>query len=267
MLIIMITTRPPPHAPPLTPPPPPPRLMSDPDSLYSLRSYYYLGHFTLALDESKTLPRQMPAELKAERDEFIMRSHMGLGDYQTVNNAVSASSSAGLQGIKLLSTLLSDPTTAEAAAKQGAEWLTDSSMASSKMLQLCVATVFMHAENMKEALKIAATNESLEHMALAVQVSPRPKAPPKAQVGASRWPFVNRCLTPMLPSCIGLAFIYPLHSLPCLATTILPTNTTPPPPHTLPLPAPLCRSTSASTGPTWRQALYSRWSLPTRTLL
>jgi coatomer subunit epsilon len=56
--------------------------MSEPDDLYTLRAQYWLGHYGLAIAEGKNLQRRpgLSAALKAERDEFVARSHVALRD-------------------------------------------------------------------------------------------------------------------------------------------------------------------------------------------
>jgi coatomer subunit epsilon len=56
----------------------------EPDDLYTLRAQYHLGHYALALEEAKTIARRpMSQELKAEREEYVQRAHLGLGEAVT----------------------------------------------------------------------------------------------------------------------------------------------------------------------------------------
>jgi Coatomer epsilon subunit len=55
-------------------------MSTEPDELYTLRAQYALGHYLLALEEAKTIARRpMSLELKAEREEFVQRCQLGLG--------------------------------------------------------------------------------------------------------------------------------------------------------------------------------------------
>ena len=59
--------------------------MTEPDELYTLRAQFWLGHYTMALDEAKSIARRpMAPELKAEREELTMRCHLALGDLSKV---------------------------------------------------------------------------------------------------------------------------------------------------------------------------------------
>lgn len=55
---------------------------SGPDELYTLRAQYQLGHYALALAEARQVARRpMPAALKQEREEYQMRAHAALQQY------------------------------------------------------------------------------------------------------------------------------------------------------------------------------------------
>jgi coatomer protein complex subunit epsilon len=54
--------------------------MTEPDELYTLRAQYWLGHYQLCLEEAKTIARRpMSPALKQEREEFVQRANLGLG--------------------------------------------------------------------------------------------------------------------------------------------------------------------------------------------
>jgi hypothetical protein len=66
--------------------------MTEPDELYTLRAQFSLGHYQLALEEAKTIARRaMSVELKSEREEFVQRSQLALG--QTVVGGDTAGTS------------------------------------------------------------------------------------------------------------------------------------------------------------------------------
>ena len=57
----------------------------DPDDLYTLRAHYWLGHYTLCLDEAKLVSRRpIAANLKVEREEFVLRAQLALKQYDKV---------------------------------------------------------------------------------------------------------------------------------------------------------------------------------------
>ncbi len=59
--------------------------MTEPDELYTLRAQYWLGHYQMALDEAKSIMRRpMSPALKQEREEFVQRCYIALGQYEKV---------------------------------------------------------------------------------------------------------------------------------------------------------------------------------------
>ena len=59
--------------------------MAEPDELYTLRAQFWMGHYQMALDEGKSIQRRpMSPALKEEREEFMMRCHLAMGDYSKV---------------------------------------------------------------------------------------------------------------------------------------------------------------------------------------
>ena len=62
--------------------------MTEPDELYTLRAQYWLGHYQLALDEAKSIMRRpMSPALKAEREEYVLRCQIAMGQYDRVISA------------------------------------------------------------------------------------------------------------------------------------------------------------------------------------
>lgn len=57
--------------------------MSEPDELFTLRNHFWLGSYQLAIAEGSGLGR-LPEKLRVERDEFIYRSYIALGQYSIV---------------------------------------------------------------------------------------------------------------------------------------------------------------------------------------
>jgi len=56
--------------------------MTEPDELYTLRAQYWLGHYQLAVEEAKAIARRpMNPNLKLEREEYLNRSYIALGQY------------------------------------------------------------------------------------------------------------------------------------------------------------------------------------------
>jgi coatomer protein complex subunit epsilon len=59
--------------------------MAEPDDLYTLRAQYWLGHYQLAIEEARSIARRpMSPALKAERELFLARAQIALGQFEKV---------------------------------------------------------------------------------------------------------------------------------------------------------------------------------------
>jgi coatomer protein complex subunit epsilon len=64
--------------------------MTEPDELYTLRAQYWLGHYQLAVEEARSVARRpMSPNLKDEREEFLARANIALGNYASLSGATS----------------------------------------------------------------------------------------------------------------------------------------------------------------------------------
>lgn len=69
----------------------------DPDELYTLRAQFWLGHYQMCFDEGKAIARRpMSPHLKAEREEFVLRALLALGQYdKVISDSQGSDKSAG----------------------------------------------------------------------------------------------------------------------------------------------------------------------------
>mmetsp|Transcript_20722 Transcript_20722/g.47026 ORF Transcript_20722/g.47026 Transcript_20722/m.47026 type:complete len:83 (+) Transcript_20722:54-302(+) len=73
--------------------------MSEPDQLYTLRNQYWLGQYSMALDEAKSALRSkstLSTELRTERDEFVARGLLALGRYGEIGVGPGTSGEIGV---------------------------------------------------------------------------------------------------------------------------------------------------------------------------
>lgn len=69
--------------------------MTEPDELYTLRAQYWLGHYSLAVEEAKSIARRpMNPALKSEREEILNRAYIALGQYDKLSGGTPGKSSS-----------------------------------------------------------------------------------------------------------------------------------------------------------------------------
>lgn len=151
--------------------------MAEPDELYTLRAQYWLGHYALALDEGRASARRpMSPHLKSEREELILRCHIGLGQYDKVmadgGGSSAGNNSPALQALAIHASFLSSAPEAREGAVDSMKALMASSpeAAGNTSLQLTACHVFLGANMLREALQCVHHGLTMEHLAMCVQI-------------------------------------------------------------------------------------------------
>jgi len=106
-----------------------------------------------------------------EKSEFLYRSYLALGQHHIILSEIKdvPATSIGLRAVKLLATVLADPSRKESALVQVQEWMSDASV-SSNSLKLVAAMLYMYDDNLKDALKAIRNPSDMEQHALTTQV-------------------------------------------------------------------------------------------------
>lgn len=143
--------------------------MTDPDELYTLRNRFWLGNFQMAIAEGNALTR-LSDPLKTERDEFVYRSYVGLGQYGLVIGEIGEESPIPLQAVKLLAQYLEDPAgNKEMVLMTIGEWVRDPTSANVPTVQLMAALIYEKEGLMKEAFTAIRHGTTMEQLALWAQ--------------------------------------------------------------------------------------------------
>lgn len=162
--------------------------MAEPDELYTLRAQYWLGHYTLALDEAKNASRKpMPPHLKNEREELVLRCYLGLKSFDKVitlvttnaqqhdnNNNSHAMKALGMHASYLAAAANENTHDDENSKKQNhildklklllMECPGDTSV------QLTACHIYLSANLLREALACVYLGLTMEHLAMCTQI-------------------------------------------------------------------------------------------------
>jgi len=151
--------------------------MAEPDELYTLRAQYWLGHFALAFDEGRSSARRpMPAHLKSEREELMLRIQLAMGQYDRVMaEGTGGDKAPALQALALHASYLSsseDESRRHAAVLDQLKVLLASTpdAMSNTSLQLVACHIFLAANHIREALQCVHHGLTMEHLAMCVQI-------------------------------------------------------------------------------------------------
>ena len=142
------------------------------DLLYALRNNFHLGAYQAAVGEAQDLQHDdLGGAETVERDIFLYRAYIELGQPQVALSEITNDSPVALQACKLLATIRSDPTQKEQIVAQVTEWLSDPAYCTNLLLCELCGEIYMATEMYEEALKCCSSAGSLELLALAIQVA------------------------------------------------------------------------------------------------
>lgn len=140
-------------------------MTSEVDELYSVKTAYWLGNYDEAVQEARQARVKADA-LKIERDVYMYRAYIAMGQYDVVLSGIKddPSTPIALQAIKLFATYLAAPPKGrEVPLLQLDDWMSDASAASNPVLQYVAGSMYMHQGDVSAALTaIKGGNASLE---------------------------------------------------------------------------------------------------------
>jgi coatomer protein complex subunit epsilon len=144
--------------------------MSDPDALFTLRTNFWLGLYKLAIAEGSGLRHGVPDSLKVERDEFMYRSYIALGDADKVLSEVQDDAPIALQAVKLQAAYEAHPDMRETVLINLSQWMLDPTSANNPTLQLISAIIQCKEGNLTEAASCVRNGVTMEQIALLAQI-------------------------------------------------------------------------------------------------
>ncbi len=139
------------------------------DELFELRNYFYLGNLAAAWTEGETVSVE-DESTKIEKAVMMARIRLARREYDAVIASVTDASAPALQVVKVLATLLKDPSTSDTALAALTGWLSDPDTAGAPCFATMCAVVYAHLGDHDNALRAAHRCQSLEARAVAVHV-------------------------------------------------------------------------------------------------
>eukprot|EP00188_Purpureofilum_apyrenoidigerum_P004355 Plantae.Rhodophyta-Purpureofilum_apyrenoidigerum.ctg4869.p2 GENE.Plantae.Rhodophyta-Purpureofilum_apyrenoidigerum.ctg4869~~Plantae.Rhodophyta-Purpureofilum_apyrenoidigerum.ctg4869.p2 ORF type:complete len:322 (-),score=88.72 Plantae.Rhodophyta-Purpureofilum_apyrenoidigerum.ctg4869:1232-2116(-) len=139
------------------------------DELFELRNYFYLGNFSAAVAEGKSIAVD-DAGAAIERDVILARVDMAMGNVDAVLERVNDSSPLALQAVRLYALYLKDPSNKEIVFETLKVWLEDPVSSNNQIFLLFAAMIHAYEQDYDNALRCASKGDTLEHMALKVQL-------------------------------------------------------------------------------------------------
>lgn len=139
------------------------------DELFELRNYFYLGNYAAAATEGETVSVD-DQKAQIQRDVILKRILLAKGDYDTVISSIADDAIPALQVVKLLAQFLKDPQSKDSIAATLQTMAEDEVSAASPSFLLMCAILYAHLGDLDNALRTANRVNSLEELAVKVQV-------------------------------------------------------------------------------------------------
>jgi coatomer protein complex subunit epsilon len=144
--------------------------MESADELFNLRNHFHVGNYQRAVHEGSLLALTDDA-LKVERDVYVFRAYIAMGNSEMVVDEIPADGSVqtSLQATRLLASFHASGPSDEINARFEA-LLGDVACANNATLKTCAATCYALQGMHKEAIRAVRGSHELEHQALLVQL-------------------------------------------------------------------------------------------------
>lgn len=138
--------------------------MAEPDELFTLKNQLWVGNFQNAVSEGSML-NHLRESLRVERDVYVFRAHLGLGNFAHVLQAIpDAGAPIALSAVKLWAAYLNGQADREIVALTLTEWLADPASGENPHLLLIAGQIFAREGKLSDALSALTRGSSLEHM-------------------------------------------------------------------------------------------------------
>lgn len=145
------------------------RQQQDIDELFDIKNYFYIGNYQQCINEAQKLKKPSTPEVALDRDIFTYRAYMAQNKFLVVLDEIHGASPARVQPLKLLAEYLSNKQKREDIIQQLEQKL-ESSVQDNDILVLVAATIYMHELNYEAAYKILHTSETLESLAITLDI-------------------------------------------------------------------------------------------------
>ncbi|NXF14179.1 COPE protein, partial [Smithornis capensis] len=141
----------------------------DADELFDLRNNFYIGAFQAAINEAQRAKPSSPGK-EVERDVFLFRAYIAQRKYGVVLDEIKGSGSPELQAVRMFAEYLSNEGQRDAIVAELDKKMAKSVDVANSTFLLMAASIYFHEQNPDAALRTLHQGESLECLAMMIQI-------------------------------------------------------------------------------------------------
>uniref|UniRef100_A0A8C6V9B4 Coatomer subunit epsilon n=1 Tax=Naja naja TaxID=35670 RepID=A0A8C6V9B4_NAJNA len=139
------------------------------DELFDVRNNFYIGAFQAAINEAQRVKPSNP-EKEIERDIFLYRAYIAQRKYGVVLDEIKPRACPELQAVRMFAEYLSKESQRDAIVAELDKKMSKSMEVTNTTFLLMAASVYFHDQNPDAALRTLHQGESLECMAMTIQI-------------------------------------------------------------------------------------------------
>ncbi|XP_068924701.1 coatomer subunit epsilon isoform X2 [Petaurus breviceps papuanus] len=139
------------------------------DELFDVKNAFYIGSYQQCINEAQRVKLSSP-EKEVERDVFLYRAYLAQRKYGVVLDEIKANSSPELQAVRMFAEYLSSESQRDAIVADLDRKMAKNVDVANTTFLLLAASIYFHDKNPDAALRTLHQGESLECMAMIVQI-------------------------------------------------------------------------------------------------
>ncbi|XP_058714987.1 coatomer subunit epsilon isoform X2 [Poecile atricapillus] len=139
------------------------------DELFDLRNNFYIGAYQAAINEAQRAKPSSP-EKELERDVFLFRAYIAQRKFGVVLDEIKANASPELQAVRMFAEFLANESQRDSIVAELDKKMSKSVDVANSTFLLMAASIYFHDQNPDAALRALHQGESLECLAMMVQI-------------------------------------------------------------------------------------------------